>query len=120
MYEYAQACVFVYSPVSTFILFPCKHTPTTYMRPYVYSCTYTNTHRQSRMAAEELARIQQEDVKVFFNMVAQHQENFDNIWGKKTLEHKVWMFVLWVGVDVGVYECTYVGKSYVYVCEYVL
>lgn len=72
------------------------------------------------MAAEELARIQQEDVKVFFNMVAQHQENFDNIWGKKTLEHKVWMFVLWVGVDVGVYECTYVGKSYVYVCEYVL
>lgn len=38
---------------------------------------------------DDLEKIQSEDVKVFFVMVAQHQENFDRTWSKKTLEHKL-------------------------------
>lgn len=38
---------------------------------------------------DDLEKIQAEDVKVFFAMVAQHQENFDRTWSKKTLEHKL-------------------------------
>jgi hypothetical protein len=38
---------------------------------------------------DDLERIQAEDVKVFFAMVAQHQDNFDRVWSKKTLEHKL-------------------------------
>lgn len=38
---------------------------------------------------DDLEKIQSEDVKVFFAMVAQHQENFDRTWSKKTLEHKL-------------------------------
>lgn len=38
---------------------------------------------------DDLEKIQGEDVRVFFAMVAQHQENFDRTWSKKTLEHKL-------------------------------
>ena len=38
---------------------------------------------------DDLERVQSDDVKVFFAMVAQHQSNFDATWSKKTLEHKL-------------------------------
>lgn len=37
----------------------------------------------------ELQGQHQEDIRIFFNMVTQHQANFERIWAQKTLEHKV-------------------------------
>jgi len=38
---------------------------------------------------DDLDRVQAEDVKVFYAMVAQHQQNFDAMWSQKALEHKL-------------------------------
>jgi hypothetical protein len=45
--------------------------------------------RKNEFNRRELSMIQQEDVRVFFEMVAQHQENFDKTWAKRFLEHKL-------------------------------
>lgn len=37
----------------------------------------------------DLEAVQQEDVRVFLDMVQQHQESFDRTWQKKILEHKM-------------------------------
>lgn len=37
----------------------------------------------------DLEAVQQEDVRVFLDMVQQHQESFDRTWEKKILEHKM-------------------------------
>jgi hypothetical protein len=36
-----------------------------------------------------LKATQQEDIRIFFNMVAQHQQDFDEQWKRKALQHKV-------------------------------
>jgi hypothetical protein len=45
--------------------------------------------RQKDSKKQDLSRIQEEDIRMFFTMVGQHQENFDRIWSQKTLEHKL-------------------------------
>jgi len=37
----------------------------------------------------ELDSVQQEDVKVFYQLVSTHQKSFDEIWAQKTHEHKM-------------------------------
>jgi hypothetical protein len=46
-------------------------------------------NRQFSIARGEVQRAQADDVKIFFNMVSQHQSNFDATWSQKTLEHKL-------------------------------
>lgn len=45
--------------------------------------------RRNEFNRRELELVQQEDVRVFFEMVGEHQEIFDRTWAKKTLEHKL-------------------------------
>lgn len=45
--------------------------------------------RKKNNTQRELEAVQQEDVRVFLDMVAQHQESFDRTWQKKIAEHKM-------------------------------
>lgn len=45
--------------------------------------------RQQNVQQREMETIQQNDVKVFLDMVQQHQENFDQTWNDKIMEHKM-------------------------------
>jgi len=45
--------------------------------------------RQINVRLQSIHAMHSEDVQVFFNMVQQHQENFDKTWHKRALEHKV-------------------------------
>lgn len=45
--------------------------------------------RKKNNQQKELEQVQQEDVRVFLEMVAQHQDSFDRTWQKKIAEHKM-------------------------------
>jgi len=46
-------------------------------------------NRKSQNRQRELENVQQEDVRVFLDMVQQHQEGFDATWNQKIREHKM-------------------------------
>jgi hypothetical protein len=46
------------------------------------------TKKQTNNNLKELRAQQQEDIRIFFSMVAQHQENFDDMWKDKSADHK--------------------------------
>jgi len=45
--------------------------------------------RRTQFNRKELEAAQQADVQVFFEMVARHQANFDQVWARKLMEHKL-------------------------------